>query len=429
MPIYLHKKQNKLNPKPRTFTFPNRILCLREDLRKTYGKALTDFVQPIQEYDLCRTYGKVNRAATQGFKRQLWPQLCLVKGIQLQAKFNRRYFLNCKCNYYRTCYLTRSEKQTLSYGSSETTRKAPCFSTTDFYDYGHAAHVPLISESFLQWFIGFFEADGHFSCYTQKNVSGKVTTQRLKISISQKEKKIIETIAYTFGFGNVSSFQRNDVTYWRWTVESKKNVERIAYLFSGNLILPKQQIQFLNWIEQGQKKGMFKAPFNKNKLWLAKVGFDNAWLSGFIDGEGCFYAHFRLPKAERNQLKNSNYKTLLPPYKLDQKFTLTQANICNEDLVLKQISTLFKSEASLSYFKNKLTPTTYVRIELTCLNSQELLINYVNRYKLRTSKYICFRRWWRVYLRRKNGVHLSEKGFKRLYRLVKSINVARMENS
>jgi len=138
---------------------------------------------------------------------------------------------------------------TPSFGSSETTRKAPLLE--NFYKYGHPPHVPRISECFLEWFIGFFEGDGSFISYSEKKTSKNI---RLKAYILQKEKKIITTIQQTFGFGNISSNEKNGMIYWRWTAESKTALERLAFLFSGNLILPKRQVQFLKWIDIGQQK-------------------------------------------------------------------------------------------------------------------------------------------------------------------------------
>ncbi len=297
-----------------------------------------------------------------------------------------------------------------SYGSSETKRKAPSFSTIDFYEYGHAPHVPRIPESFLEWFVGFFEGDGCiYSYYDISNPKAK----RLKLEIAQKEKAIIVKLTYTFGFGNISSFEKKGRTYWRWKIESKNALERIAFLLSGNLILPKRQEQFLNWIDVGQQKGLFQPPFNRNKPWTATPSFDNGWLSGFIDAEGGFYARFWQKSGKMS-------------YGLAQKMTLTQLDKAGgEEQVFLQILDLFESTKKVFQFKNHSCDSRYVRIELHSLQSQEFIVNYLLKYKLRTKKYIAFRRWWRVYLRRKNGVHLTEKGIRRMWRLVKSINIQR----
>ena len=183
--------------------------------------------------------------------------------------------------------------------SSETIRKAPYFNFEDFYKYGHAKHVPHIEESFLEWFIGFFEGDGYlgfsknhvYNRLINKKKYKKSVCERLKLSICQKERRVIEMIAFKFGFGSISSFKQNKTIYWQWNLENKVSIERIAFLLSGNLIIKERQKQFLKWVEVGEKKNMFQFPFNKNKLYYSSISLDNCWLVGFIDSEGYFYAN------------------------------------------------------------------------------------------------------------------------------------------
>jgi hypothetical protein len=288
------------------------------------------------------------------------------------------------------------------YGSSETTRKAPDFFFGDFYQYGHSEHVPRMSESFLEWFIGFFEGDGCF-------VVG--SSGRLSAKIGQKEKKILEWIQFQFGFGNLSSWQQNGEVFWHWKVDSLRSLDQLAILFAGNLILPKRQKQFVCWVETGKRKKMFQNLCQKP--WLGKVSLTNAWLSGFIDAEGCFYAHFGPPS-----------KSSKVPYSLKQKMTLTQKDFWGGEVsVFKQILNLVDSQTKISFFRNnKISEHNFIHIDICSLHSQKHLIDYLFIYRLRTSKYIAFRRWWRIYLRRKDGVHLSEKGLARIWRLVQSVN-------
>jgi LAGLIDADG endonuclease len=336
-----------------------------------------------------------------------------------------------------------------SCGSSETIRKAPTFFFDDFYQYGHSEHVPRISENFLEWFIGFFEGDGYLG-YTKKRTfersrNGKVYTEsaceQLRFSIVQKEKKIIEKIAYTFGLGRVSYFTKNKISYWQWTLESKTAIERMSFLLSGNLILKKRQQQFLEWIERGQKKGMFQAPFDKNKPWSSEVGLNNGWLSGFIDAEGCFYAYFKLTPVQKKRLdglpfskkkwSNQHHELFkdLARYKvlqLNQKMSITQYSTNQTNDTFERIALLFEGKKPYVFKNNtvqKSTNYSYVRIEFGRLSSQKRICDYLVHYPLQTMKHVSFRRWWRVYLRRKNGIHLTPKGTKRLYRLVKAINV------
>lgn len=351
------------------------------------------------------------------------------------------------------------------HASSETIRKASFFCFEDFYNYGHAHHIPRIPESFLEWFIGFFEGDGSLS-YTQKRVynrerNGKSYTERvcerLQFSIVQKERHIIEKIAITFGFGRVSYFTILGKIYWRWVLDSKKSFESMAYLLSSNLILQTRQQQFLDWVRVGQTKGMFQTL--GEKAWSSSVDLNNAWLSGFIDAEGCFYASLSLPPELKTQIaqlprmkkhwsqehyqlfeqlsqfesfstNGVNQKLLLQATKaapkLKQKFTLTQLSTHQTNAIFQTILFLFKG-TGLFIFQNqnskKLSSNQYVRLELSSSVSHTIIIDYLGKYPLKTLKHVSFTRWKRVYIRRKDGVHLTPKGTKRLYRLIKAINV------
>ena len=332
-------------------------------------------------------------------------------------------------------------------GSSETIRKAPYFNFEDFYKYGHAKHVPRIEESFLEWFIGFFEGDGYLG-FSKSRIYNRLRNgkeykepvcERLYFHICQKEKRIIEKIAYIFGFGRVSSFNQNGEIYSRWVLDSKNSMEKIAYLLSGNLIIKERQKQFLQWIKVGEKKNMFKFPFNKNKPYCSSINLKNAWLSGFIDAEACFYANFSLPSSIKQKIitlpkmkknwSNEHYQIFIEisqyKFRLLQKMTLTQVSTEETNELFKQILFLFKGK-SFYIFQNskakKLSTKKYVRVEFSSLDSQKLIIDYLSNYPLQTIKHISFIRWKKVYFRRKEGVHLSPKGTQRIYRLVKAIN-------
>nr|YP_010835612.1 hypothetical protein NQY40_pgp031 [Ulva meridionalis]WFS80080.1 hypothetical protein [Ulva meridionalis] len=307
-------------------------------------------------------------------------------------------------------------KKNFNCGSSETIRKAPKFSFNLFYKYGHAKHMPRIEESFLEWFIGFFEGDGSFSVDSNKN-----TKRRLYLTISQKEKTIIEKIAYTFGFGYVYYFKKNDNLYWQWRISSKKGLEQITLLFFGNLVLAKRQTQFLKWVKIGKSQGLFNYKFNTNLIWGSTVSLNNAWLSGFIDAEGCFYANFSVKK-----LFGPN-KIIKP--KFYQSFSLKQTISNENDIKLfNYILLLFESNSKvyICYPTNK---TKYLSIQLSSQKSQKLLINYIFNYKLKTIKHISFLRWWRIYLLKTKkkelfiSENLSEKSIKKIKRLVKQINL------
>ena len=101
-------------------------------------------------------------------------------------------------------------------GSSETTSKAPFYKNLklhDFYTYGHATHVTPISQEFLEGFIGFFEREGSFLSGNTLDKCNNSTNTRLRISIPQKEKRILEMIQKTFGFGSLHCWEQKKQIY------------------------------------------------------------------------------------------------------------------------------------------------------------------------------------------------------------------------
>jgi hypothetical protein len=354
--------------------------------------------------------------------------------------------------------INKQNNESFLSGSSETTGKAPFYKNSkfdDFYTYGQASHVPRISQEFLEWFIGFFEGEGSFiSDNTLDKRNNRVGT-RLRVSLCQKEKRILEIIQKTFGFGSLHCWERNQKTYWRWSVDSKKSVEALAYLFSGHLSLGKRQKRFLEWIEFGQRKGMFQEPFQiKPWAWEANIHSENAWFCGFVDGEGCFTVSKQLPKIKA--LKNSvqkiqeetnknisiKLKLLKSPTPMLQSLEVAQVGGQEEKQVLQALLFLFgnpnkkvckKTRKFSSLQKNSfdelgiedLTNQLF-SIKFASYKSLELIINYFDKYPLRTNKKFAYIRWKKVFFIRKegykNGLLLSERALKRFEKLAYLIN-------
>ncbi len=289
-------------------------------------------------------------------------------------------------------------------GSSETTREAPY--TTEitkkivrqftFTSYISPEHKKNISFSFLEWFIGFSEGNGYFCSRIANN------NQRLSFEIIQKDAKLMYKIRTTLGFGKVSFFIRNNETYWKYSVEDKKGLQRIMLLFNGNLVLPKKYAQFIQWITLGQSICPKNFVLKKQ---IVQVSLETGWLSGFIEAEGCFYAIFRL------NLEN---------YHFYQKLTLTQQDTHGEFHILQEIAILLKETGTLHLTKKP----NYFKVSFNSLKSQAIIVFYINKFPLLGNKNIVFHRWWRIYLRRQNCKFklLTLKEKKKLKKLCSEIN-------
>jgi hypothetical protein len=323
--------------------------------------------------------------------------------------------------------------------SSETKREAPFdsnISQSNQFDFSEfLLHCPpetklSIKVADLEWLIGFIEGDGTLYFREDPNINSASGT-RICFEIGQKDLSVLERIKRILGFGQLNSYSitlqdGRTETYWQYRVEKREHLVLILQLLNGNLVLPKRRNQFSNWVEVFRRKKLFPKNFKNQNSNLsggcAKVSLDNGWLSGFIDADGGFYA----------LISKKQYKSK-PSAGIRQKFFITQKNEFDDKQVLLNIRTLVKSPVNLSQVlnaaKNKsripLSESPYFRVEIQSLESHELLLVYLNRFKLKTSKLIAFRRWERVVKARREQLHLDLRNFEKLKKLCESINKCR----
>lgn len=327
------------------------------------------------------------------------------------------------------------KKKKLIIGSSETTRKAPfqkkrasvllqknSFCFKDYWVYS-PSHLKQLNQSFLEWFIGFSEGDGCF-CIRNANLINKA---RLSFEIRQKDPKCLFYIKKGLGFGRVQKYTRSDTSeiYWSYLVDNKPNVQRIISLFNGNLVLPKRIVQFQKWIQIAATVNCLPSKFvNKQQDPASSISLtlNSGWISGFIDAEGCFYAALSTPAKGSSMSKS-----------IKQKMHLTQKSEFGDEIIFKNIGTLFNSYANVNQVttpkhKNKAT-SPYYRLEMGSLSTHQTIIKYLQKFPLKTSKKIAFLRWERVVKAREVNAHLDETKLPKLEALCKSINAFTKENS
>ena len=273
--------------------------------------------------------------------------------------------------------------------TSETTCRISYFNN---YEKFKPEHIKKINVNFLYWFIGFSEGDGSFVTDGKSNI----------FQIVQKDPKVLFYIKKNLGFGTV--IQRKD-GYFLFRVIDQISIDRLIRIFWGNLQLNKTNQSLLKWIPvyNNYVKLDDKLNFNnliKNNL----INLNNAWLSGFIDAEGCFNVYFK------------NDKTLKLRFIIDQK---------NETDVLKNIldSLVINNKYVIN---NRLELKNMQRIII--YSKFNILFNYLKIYSLKSNKNLSLKRFERVHnyklLSRKdfNIILSNPKSFLKLKTLIKSIN-------
>nr|YP_009367480.1 putative LAGLIDADG homing endonuclease [Sarcinofilum mucosum]ARK14460.1 putative LAGLIDADG homing endonuclease [Sarcinofilum mucosum] len=281
-----------------------------------------------------------------------------------------------------------------------------CTSAFDFRNYiqnGTPKHKPAVNIFFLQWFIGFFEAEGCFLYWKDRNVD------RFGIEITQKDPLLMYKIRTGLGFGKVIKYKKNETDYWRYYVNDFPNLVRCIFLFNGNLVTNRKNKNFLRWAEnfnKAKKTNYRVQPRRTN----CRVSFETAWLSGFLEGEGGFWVsaeNFLYLNKDQNQT-----------FKLKMKFFITQRD---ELELLKQIQALLPSNnSSITTFRNSSSANVYDRLESSRLDNHYQISNYLKKYPFLGRRSITLARWQRLLNYRLYEYPVTPKSIQKIQRLIDS---------
>lgn len=296
-------------------------------------------------------------------------------------------------------------------GSSETIRKTPNFYTfshllqdqkiyTQPFDWSCIQeclplHKKNYSPKFLSWFIGFSEGDVSFiiDC---KN-------QRLFFTITQKDCALLHKIRTELGFGVICNDTKNPEIK-RFTVTNRAHIKLLIHLFNGNLLLKKTQYRFTLWVSfwnkltgetiQLRSRWLEASPSTlqpDNGLCLKQQHhiisswrehsqlWQTAWLSGFLEAEGCFAVGF--------EKKSPVFRFIL-----DQTGELEI--LAHIRLLLGDYGTIWVRKSTRDHHG---VSQFHYRFETKHHAGLEQIIKIITRFPLRTKKRIVYFRWQKLF--------------------------------
>ena len=279
-------------------------------------------------------------------------------------------------------------------GSSEALCEATYFQRSGFCktstkliaDSGQQNQIP---KNFWDWFIGFVEGDGCFS----KDGSA------CSLIITQAEPQILYTIKEKLQGGSVSKTEHNGNIAWRYTLKANKQIKQVIENFNGKIVLEKRKIQFCDWLDHWNKNhgGTYGSCVFLNHE--KEISLSNAWLSGFVNAEGCFNIQI---------MRNPNYKT---GYRIRFRFIINQKD---SEQIWPRLDYLFGKGSMVT---RKGAASKNQRWTLTHLEKLESVTQYFEKYPRKTRKRFVFYKWCKARTLCVQKAHLSIEGLKKIQQI------------
>lgn len=245
-----------------------------------------------------------------------------------------------------------------------------------------------INNDFLEWLIGFFEADGNFIIDSKNTISFKITQNSVN-------KHILYYIQNNLGFGSV--IKQGPRTHC-FIINNLKDIYKILILLNGNLILISKKRQFLRILKSfNNKAGIININYIDYNL---KPSLDNAWISGFTDAKGNFNVSF---------LRGTHV------YRI--RFILSQKGIENLP-ILSNLILNFNAGIIESHSIGKQNYSFIIDDIKYC----KTIIPYFNKFPLKTLKLDSWRMWSDVLDKIEEKQHLNSKKLLDLIEKAKQIN-------
>ena len=240
---------------------------------------------------------------------------------------------------------------------------------------------------------GLFEGDGHI--WIQKPSDKKRHNPRFCITFSLKNEPLAKKLLDLIGSGFIRYKLQDNACVL--VVSPVIGLKKIVGLLNGELRTPKihQFYNLIDWLNKNHNTNIIKLPLKDSSL------SEDGWLSGFIDSDGSF-------SVQHTKLENGAKKR-----KISCRLRIEQRMfdpISNESYfkVLTDISNFFN--CSLLIRKQKSTGNEYYNLTASNKLSLDLIVNYLEKYPLFSSKYLDYKDWKKIVLLIFEGKHYTEQG-------------------
>lgn len=261
---------------------------------------------------------------------------------------------------------------------------------------------------FASYLTGLIEGDGTIIVpKTDRSPKGILYYPSIQIVFDSRDFPLALMIQSKLGYGSVSKKKGSNA--YVLSINKSEGIILVAHIINGYMRTPKiyALYRLIDWLNS-----RFGGSIEKKNKDTSNIN-SNCWLGGFIDADG----HFSV---------RTSLATKYP--KIECKFELSQRQVDhNNENNLEYLSLI--ADFLLSTVKeirmNK--PKPEYRVRTTNLNSNYILINYLEKYPLFSSKYLNYKDWRKVlsYFEAKN--HTESDSIEAIVKIKSQMNNNRTE--
>jgi len=255
---------------------------------------------------------------------------------------------------------------------------------------------------------GLLEGDGYLSITNENRVI-------IGITFNSKDTPLAEKLLELIGKGTIVKRSTNSVEL---RFSAKESIIKIVNLINGKFRTPKiSQLHLLiDWLNNKHNINISKLPADSTPL------NQNGWLAGFIEADGNFFIGYSEKPATggscSHDRKSRNTAPSSHAFRMHDlmaagKFNLEQRMIYlktleSYDTILSQICLFLNVKLAVRDRSNHKNPIYIIRVENQ--GSVQILIDYLNKYPLLSSKRMDFKDWEKSFSLIVEKKHLTEQG-------------------
>lgn len=272
---------------------------------------------------------------------------------------------------------------------------------------------------------GLIEGDGSIIVpKTIRNQKGKLLYPVVKITFVDKDAPLAQKIQEGLKGGTMVHYKNSN--YLDLLFQDLNSVRKIAVLLNGRMRTPKIEAlhRLIDWLN-AKDALVQKSKISKLGLDSSSLG-DNPWLAGFLEADGNFYCGFELNSEGIAKVVKSYMRvTQKQLYKANSQIpTEINSNL----LIMEKIREFLdvKAVSEIKRVKKDYTELSY-EVRTTKISSFNLLINYLSRYPLFSSKQLDFLVSCEIHRIRLSKQYKTSEGTSKLICLKNSMNTKRTQ--